>query len=1014
MATLQTLSNPVNFTHIVKHENSYINKINVTNFESSTFRFILQNHGKVWLNMQSTTNTDCRLFCDIDIDESQPDSFRKLIVREYSKFFSILNEDYHKTVQVSKKGKIHIITNIRVPNSYEVNGTTINRNLIMKAIHFCVQDRLTKLIPGFDREIIDPALYLRAPFCVKYKNNGFVDDWYCPRDILPRGSWKNTKPFAEVDVPTAIDYMAEWDLSNMKNTVELDFSQIIEKLKILIDQRNLEDLSSGVSCCGLDFDITRDFVVRCISLYPSHLLSNFYRWKSFMMAVKHAQTYFPDVDLYEIADNVCKEASGYNQQQNQELYDQLPPASFVKNILKVVAMKKLLAKKPKKVAPTLDLDVETLDEIQIDDELNQKYLDPKIFYKLNKKQSLVIKSGTGTGKTYALREYLRLRTQRLKNEKMVLVTYRRSLANEFYTKMKSLGFKNYQHLTGKIKAEKIIIQVESLARLDFGYYDDNTILILDESESIFSQLNSKFIKNTQYTKEMVKHLMKSKRVIAMDALAGFKTWFLLDLYGRRQHWIVNRYQSKQTTRYGFMSNYTEFSLKIATKLSEGKRLFIPTNSKKRALEFHKICEGLKKNALLITGDSHNEKEREYITNNIDKYLNENSIDVFICTSSVESGISIEQWVPDYVMAHFTANSCDHQSCYQMLDRCRSVSSGEVLINFTTVSKYEAELTIHDVYNELQCCESALHRCATKLGIPWHYDNGFIFAKGPYLRIFTYSKVFEAHSMANFAEKLVQCIKMYCPRANLDTIGLDSVECAIMASGKFDKKMTKVKQEVRKESNDKIVNADLADDTPAAETKKIMMSVYEVTESEIDNDFVEKYSKFQTITSFNRRKKAVLMGMDQYLQYENLKEVQSESVNHKKVRYAHIQVANDILDNFSTLSSTKLLQKPEVFQMDRKRLFGQLKKIYNENPDLLKSVNALFHRKSRRIQSVDKCSLKKLLSFTNAALEPVFGVTISATNKHHSTFVMNAGVTSALNDRISQRLAMEQSRESLGL
>jgi hypothetical protein len=99
-----------------------------------------------------------------------------------------------------------------------------------------------------------------------------------------------------------------------------------------------------------------------------------------------------------------------------------------------------------------------------------------------------------------------------------MLSYRQTLTLDLKKNYEELGFEDY--LTGDIEADRVIIQVESLLKLDTDskvkQYD---LVLIDESDRILNQFNSHktFHGTERDTFEYLYHIIDdSKKVICMD------------------------------------------------------------------------------------------------------------------------------------------------------------------------------------------------------------------------------------------------------------------------------------------------------------------------------------------------------------------------------------------------------------------------------------------------------------------------------------------------------------------
>jgi len=142
--------------------------------------------------------------------------------------------------------------------------------------------------------------------------------------------------------------------------------------------------------------------------------------------------------------------------------------------------------------------------------------------------TLLIKLPMGTGKTKALVEYLNS-DQVPKDARVIIISFCKSFTTELLNNI-GCDFVNYQTVDSIIDANKVIVQYESVFRLNIHNLD-KTILILDEAKSILTQMeslqgnngNNIFSRWVNFD-DLIKNLAK---VIAMDADTGFCTYDLL-------------------------------------------------------------------------------------------------------------------------------------------------------------------------------------------------------------------------------------------------------------------------------------------------------------------------------------------------------------------------------------------------------------------------------------------------------------------------------------------------------
>lgn len=126
-----------------------------------------------------------------------------------------------------------------------------------------------------------------------------------------------------------------------------------------------------------------------------------------------------------------------------------------------------------------------------------------------KSKAISFKSPMGTGKTTLLDTLLR--HPLLPHARVLVITYRRTLALEQYNKLGELGFENYMKVTDKPlhKVDKLICQIESLHRVTQagGILPDYDVVIMDEIELVLQHFCSPTVKSPAATMALVVNLL---------------------------------------------------------------------------------------------------------------------------------------------------------------------------------------------------------------------------------------------------------------------------------------------------------------------------------------------------------------------------------------------------------------------------------------------------------------------------------------------------------------------------
>lgn len=303
--------------------------------------------------------------------------------------------------------------------------------------------------------------------------------------------------------------------------------------------------------------------------------------------------------------------------------------------------------------------------------------------------TLLIKSSTGTGKTKQLIKYL----NKHKYEKVLMITFRRTLAYEFENKFKELGFESYLNCNIN-NTKKLIIQVESLYKLNNYEYD---LVILDESESIIDQFYSTTNKKN-YTSNMFvfKELLNNK-IIAMDAYMSNKT---IELF-KKSYIINNEYNAEKSKKYYFTRTKEIIDNEIIKALKKDKKIVIAiTTSKTDAYYYESYIKEYYPNKTykIYTCETDNHDDLKNV------HESWNDLDILIYTPTISAGISFEKKQFDLFFGLFSPDTTSVKSCLQMCNRVRDISSKKYCIY---IKKHDCKFSNYitnkkDLLNLLKC------------------------------------------------------------------------------------------------------------------------------------------------------------------------------------------------------------------------------------------------------------------------------------------------------------------------
>jgi len=308
-------------------------------------------------------------------------------------------------------------------------------------------------------------------------------------------------------------------------------------------------------------------------------------------------------------------------------------------------------------------------------EVNQKSIEDFCF---DNYRCLIVKSGMGTGKTDSLVRYIDTLPS---HAHVIIVSMRKTFTQEIMSRLK--GFTAYNTKTGKLVENRIVVQFESLHRVQLAGLGDVT-LVLDECESIITQMNPANPNNAESLATFQWLLRHSNKVLMMDAAAGERTYKLAGQTGMKVKIIDNSHVRNEcndihyTEPTGFMRVFCE-----AAKVADKHPIVVASSSKAMANLFASCgrAQNPKLRIAVYTKDKTPEQVKELECVN-KSWLN---YDIVIYTPTITAGVSFTQPHFHKFFGWFMNTSCDYITAIQMMGRVRQIDSHEYHIHITKPS-----------------------------------------------------------------------------------------------------------------------------------------------------------------------------------------------------------------------------------------------------------------------------------------------------------------------------------------
>jgi len=322
-------------------------------------------------------------------------------------------------------------------------------------------------------------------------------------------------------------------------------------------------------------------------------------------------------------------------------------------------------------------------KLEIDDDLVQ-YFDDLLIN--NKYKSINIKSPYGSSKTQLIHRVI----EKYQPKKILWLSFRKTLSDDIMKNFKDLGFIDYRN--GKLDSERLIIQLESLLKLEdiedeeedeatgeyYKIIHKYDLIMLDEVESLLNQFNSEstFSGKSRRTFEYLEQLLKKcDNIISLDGDLGNRSFQFLNHFGNCLN-IENLNKRNDKTLY-FTTEQNEFEDEIFDLLTLSKKIAIASMTSIKAEHYYKWIKQKfpDLNVGIYTGSDN--------SNRLDlKNVNEEwkKKDVIIYSPTITAGVSFD------IKNHFhkifsviSCGSCCQRDFLQMLARIRNPIENKITV-----------------------------------------------------------------------------------------------------------------------------------------------------------------------------------------------------------------------------------------------------------------------------------------------------------------------------------------------
>jgi hypothetical protein len=319
---------------------------------------------------------------------------------------------------------------------------------------------------------------------------------------------------------------------------------------------------------------------------------------------------------------------------------------------------------------------------------------------LSPQKCIITKAPLGKGKTTAVVKYFNEQHY----ETIIVLTPRRTFAQSITTRFNAetkYCFKNYDNIkTQYIQYKYIVIQVESLYRLDLNFYK-NGLVIIDEVESCLFQMSSfeTHKANIRSNINSLNNLMKqSNKIICLDAFltarsTGFFQYLDID-------YIVYTYTTHNIKRVAYeVETHAQLCSKIIDKIKDGKKVFCVIASKKKLKEhFEPTIRSFVPTVKMLCyhGDCSDEEKD---MSDIQKWKD---YDVILTTTTISVGCNYDSIIDmfDSLFCYANNKCAILRDIFQALYRVRHIKDNELFFCIENFGYNQYFTNINQVDNKI--------------------------------------------------------------------------------------------------------------------------------------------------------------------------------------------------------------------------------------------------------------------------------------------------------------------------
>jgi hypothetical protein len=376
------------------------------------------------------------------------------------------------------------------------------------------------------------------------------------------------------------------------------------------------------------------------------------------------------------------------------------------------------------------------------------------------------------GKTKKLLEYINTNFQDTNHytHSIKFISFRQTFSANIKSKFEQFAL--YSDIKGDLTQSKLIVQVESLHRMQIGMgVPPPDLVILDEVELIVEQFDSGLLKQFSKAWAVFQYLIEhSKHVICMDAALSDRTISLLrrlrvDKKQTAARITIhhNTYQNAVDDHYYFTPSKTQWYAQLYADVDNGLKIAVATSSLaeaeilKQNLQTKYQGDNCKRVGFYSSKTPISIKKEHFA--NVDEFWS--TYDIMIYTPTVSAGVSFERCHFDKVYAWFTDMSCNVEVCLQMLGRIRDVKLKEYIIGLNLNGGY-LPTSIESIKDSVYKSRENLYKVPNYDLLMFEYDNrGMIkYYESEYFHLWLHNTRVRNLSRNSFVKRFASYLNVY--------------------------------------------------------------------------------------------------------------------------------------------------------------------------------------------------------------------------------------------------------------